>query len=109
MSPQFNFPEAQGTPAANTIGTMDAEPTSALTFTVADGALRLGVTEHWYLRQLRARKLPGHKIGRQWRLTEGDLREALELTAVPAVAASADPAGLTPTTRRRITRGRGAL
>lgn len=74
------------------------------TFTVADGAARLGQTEAWYLRQLRARKLPGHKIGRQWRLTESDLTQALEITAVAAVVAPVDIA--TPTTRRRYSRRR---
>ncbi|NKU15070.1 hypothetical protein GS928_18215 [Rhodococcus hoagii] len=53
---------------------------------VAEGAERLGQTEAWYLRQLRARQLPGRKVGRKWMLTESDIREAIERTAVSAVA-----------------------
>lgn len=78
---------------------------SPLTMSVADAAQRLGVTEDWYLRQLRARKLPGHKLGRAWRLTEDDVRKALELTYQPARMVPADPAGLTPGSRRRLERG----
>jgi excisionase family DNA binding protein len=83
------------------------QPTPPLTFSVAEGAQRLGVKEAWYLIQLRARKLPGHKIGRQWRLTESDLTQALEITAVAAVMPIVDPAGATPTTRRRANRRLG--
>lgn len=76
--------------------------TTPRVFTVADGATRLGQTEAWYLRQLRGRHLPGHKIGRKWMLTEDDIRQALELTAVAATPRMPDPAGLTRTSRRRI-------
>jgi excisionase family DNA binding protein len=76
-----------------------------LTFSVVEGAQRLGVTEDWYLRQLRGKRLPGHKIGRQWRLTESDVQAALDITFQPAVPVAVDPAGLTPTSRRRLTRG----
>lgn len=78
--------------------------TSTLTFDVAEGAARLGVTTDWYMRQLRARKLPGHKIGRTWRLTDDDLTKALELTAISANPTHTDPAGLTPGSRRRLNR-----
>ncbi|NKS77965.1 excisionase family DNA-binding protein [Rhodococcus hoagii] len=75
-----------------------------LTYTVAEAAAKLGVTEAWYARQLRASTLPGHKLGRQWRLTDDDIAQALELTAVPATLRLRDPAGLTPTSRRRLER-----
>lgn len=78
--------------------------TASLTFDVEVGAQRLGVTTGWYLTQLRARKLPGHKLGNRWRLTEEDVQKALELTAIPAHPTHTDPAGLTPTSRRRINR-----
>ena len=74
------------------------------TFDVAEGARRLGVTEDWYLRQLRAKKLPGHKIGRTWRLTDNDVQQALDTTYQPAAPVLADPSGLTPTSRRRLNR-----
>lgn len=77
----------------------------ALTFDVEEGAQRLGVTADWYMRQLRARKLPGHKIGRTWRLTDDDVAQALKLTATTTNPAHADPAGLTPGSRRRLNRG----
>ena len=78
--------------------------TTALTFEVSVGAQRLGVTTDWYMRQLRARKLPGHKLGNRWRLTDDDLTKALELTAVAANPTHTDPAGLTPGSRRRLNR-----
>lgn len=80
-------------------------PPAALTFDVEVGAQRLGVTTGWYLTQLRARKLPGHKLGNRWRLTEEDVQKALELTYRPARVVPPDPAGLTPTSRRRLNRG----
>lgn len=75
-----------------------------LTFPVTEGAERLGVSVDWYLRQLRARKLPGHKLNNKWRLTEDDLNEALRLTAMPALTPKSDPAGLTAGSRRRLQR-----
>lgn len=80
-------------------------PPRALTFDVEEGAARLGVTVDWYMRQLRAWKLPGHKLGNRWKLTDDDLQKALELTAVAANPTQADPAGLTPGSRRRLNRG----
>ncbi|MDJ0413813.1 excisionase family DNA-binding protein [Rhodococcus opacus] len=74
------------------------------TFPVSEGARRLGVTEDWYLRQLRAKKLPGHKIGRTWRLTDSDVLQALDLTYQPADPVLPDAWGLTPTSRRRLNR-----
>lgn len=80
------------------------EELEPLTMSVADAAKRLGVLEGWYATQLRAGKLPGHKLGRTWRITEEDLRGALELTSRPARAVAPDPAGLTPGSRRRLER-----
>lgn len=81
-----------------------ADVRAETTLPVSEGAERLGQSTEWYLRQLRARKLPGHKIGRTWRLTESDIAEALKITAVPAIVRTPDPAGLTPTSRRRLNR-----
>jgi excisionase family DNA binding protein len=80
------------------------------TMSVAEAAERLGQTEHWYATQLRAGRLPGHKLGRKWRITEADLAEALELTARPATRPlqEVDSAGLTPRSRahhERTSRG----
>ena len=76
-----------------------------LTMSVAEAAKRLGVKEGWYAAQLRASKLPGHKMGNRWRLTEDDVQKALELTYRPARVVPPDPAGLTPGSRRRLDRG----
>lgn len=88
-------------------GVPEQEESAALTMSVAEAAKRLGVKEGWYATQLRARKLPGHKMGNRWRLTEDDLQTALKLTAVAANPTYADPAGLTPGSRRRLNRGTG--
>lgn len=83
-----------------------AEESATLTMSVAEAAKRLGVKEGWYATQLRASKLPGHKMGNRWRLTEDDLQQALKLTCRPARVVPLDPAGLTPGSRRRLDRGR---
>lgn len=77
-------------------------PAAELTFPVAEGARRLGVSEDWYIRQLRAKRLPGHKLGRGWKLTESDVQQALDLTYVAAVEGDKpDPAGLSRGSRQR--------
>jgi excisionase family DNA binding protein len=78
--------------------------TETVVMTVAEAAERIGKTEHWYATQLRARKLPGHKIGRQWKITAEDLQAALDSFAVPAQVVKRDPSGLTSLSRRRHTR-----
>lgn len=72
------------------------------TVPVSEGARRLGVSEDLYLRRLRTKAWPGRKPGRQWRLTEADIKRALELCASTELAPAADQAGLTRTSRRRI-------
>ncbi|WP_330251473.1 helix-turn-helix domain-containing protein [Nocardia sp. NBC_00565] len=54
------------------------------TYPVEEGARRLRKSRAWYLRQLRAGLLPGHRAGRTWFLTERDIDQALEQTAQPA-------------------------
>ncbi|WP_378735990.1 helix-turn-helix domain-containing protein [Nocardia brasiliensis] len=81
----------EGRPAAQ------VEPT----FTVAEGAAILKQTEGWYLGRLRSGELPGHRAGRQWYLTESDIKQAQVLTARPAGAPAPLPAGLAPAFRRR--------
>lgn len=85
--------------------------TEPLTYTVAEAAAKLGVTEAWYVRQLRARSLPGHKLGRQWRLTDDDIAQALELTAQPATTPvpSGPFSSMSPTTRRRMEQRRRGM
>lgn len=72
------------------------------TLSVTEVAARLDVSRRWLIEQLRAGKFPGHRIGRQWRLTEADYDGILAATArkpLPKPSSSA-----TPTTRRRLER-----
>ncbi|WP_036568568.1 hypothetical protein [Nocardia sp. BMG51109] len=75
-----------------------------------EASQRLGApSPDWLARQLRAQKLPGRKVGRSWRMTEGDIATAIALLATgprPAVQApqSANPAGLTAGSRKRLER-----
>ncbi len=73
-------------------------------YSVAEAAELLRVTEDWYLKRLRARKLPGRKSGRIWTLAVEDIQAAKDAMAVAAIAPKPDPAGLTPTSRRRLVR-----
>lgn len=80
-------------------------------FTVPEVAELLGphVTDEWLTRQLRARKIPGRKVGRYWMLTRADIEAAIESMARPAIAPKPDAAGLTRTSRRRLSARRGAV
>lgn len=73
-------------------------------YTAAEAAEALGVTETWLLKQLRERSLPGRKVARSWKLTRGDIAEAIEIMARPATAPRKDPAGLTRRARHNLTR-----
>lgn len=83
-------------------------PAELRLYTVAEAAALLQVSESWYLKRLRDRRLPGRKAGRRWALSAADIRVAQESMAVPAFPVVADPAGLSPTSRRRLRRGRTA-
>ena len=84
----------------------------SLTYDLAEAAERIGgVTEKWLAARLRAGKLPGRKVGRQWRMTDSDIEAAVELfgvgpqtNAAPKiqVRAKVPPSGLTRTSRRRL-------
>jgi len=75
---------------------------TARLYTPAEAAEALGVTEDWLVKQLRARKLPGRKAGRFWKLAEQDIEAAIESFAVPAFTPVADPSGLSSRSRRRL-------
>lgn len=79
--------------------------TDSTTMSPAEAAERLGKTEDWVLNGLRTGRLPGRKLGRTWRMTEEDVAEVIGYFAVPATYRS-DPAGLTPTSRRRLNQRR---
>lgn len=71
---------------------------------IEHGAKILHITRDTYIRNLRNRTWPGHKIARRWWLTDADIQAALDLTATTAEHAPTDP--LTPTTRRNLERGK---
>lgn len=81
-----------------------ADTTDLELLTVAKGAELIHRTEDWYTKQLRARKLPGRKVGRFWMLTRSDIEAAIDSMARPAIAPKPDPAGLTVGSRRRLNR-----
>ena len=64
----------------------------------------------WLHRHLRGEsepQLPGFKVGRKWRMTEGDIAEAIELLRPRRVSTAGDSSmqtSLTRTSRRRLGR-----
>ncbi|WP_433712858.1 helix-turn-helix domain-containing protein [Nocardia sp. CA-084685] len=77
-------------------------------YTVAQAAEMLAVTGDWYLKQIRARKLPAGKAGRAWRVAAQDIRDAIDSMAMPAFTPTRDPSGLSERSRRRFRASRGA-
>ncbi|WP_280448394.1 helix-turn-helix domain-containing protein [Nocardia brasiliensis] len=71
-------------------------------YSPAEAAEALGVTEDWLVKQLRARKLPGRKAGRFWKMAEQDIEAAIDSFAVPVFTPTADPSGLSSRSRRRL-------
>jgi hypothetical protein len=55
-------------------------------------------SRRWLIMRLRDGRFPGRKIGREWRLTDGDISDILDICKNDAVIASA-PTGLTPRSR----------
>lgn len=61
-------------------------------YDLEESAARLRASSVWWLKtRLRARQLPGHKIGRSWFMTESDISEALDLMKSSVVTPSARP------------------
>ncbi|WP_280441050.1 hypothetical protein [Nocardia brasiliensis] len=77
-------------------------------YSLAEVGELLHVSEDWLLKRLRARRLPGRKSGRDWTMSADDIKVTIEIMAVPAIVVKPDPAGLTPTSRRRANRRAGA-
>ncbi len=73
---------------------------------IADAADVIGCSERWLTEQLRSGRFPGRKVGRQWRMTDEDVRDALGICANDArrVAwnAVAPVSGLTPSSRKKL-------
>lgn len=81
-----------------------------LSMSLSEAAGKIPCTERWLADNLRAGKFPGHKIARQWRLTDDDVTTILEICSVnPAPPFSADfsvgfapSSSMTKTTLRRL-------
>jgi hypothetical protein len=78
---------------------------------LAEAAAAIPCTERWLADQLRAGRFPGHKVSRQWRLSDADIEEIIRLCAVHPTAlptsAPSEHSSMTPTTRRRLQQSQG--
>jgi hypothetical protein len=76
------------------------------TYSTAEATERIGApSERWLVEQLRAGRFPGRKIGRHWRMTDQDVRDALDLCRNNSRSVhthGAPVVGLTPRSRKRI-------
>jgi hypothetical protein len=68
----------------NTVDPQDVSPPSnrTLLHDVPDSAAILNCRERWLLMQLRSGRFPGHKVQRQWRMSDDDIAAAVDLCAV---------------------------
>ena len=80
-----------------------------ITYSIEEVTQQLGApSSRWVIEQLRSGRFPGRKVGRNWRLTEQDIAESLEACrndcpAITQAKQSISVAGLTPTSRKRLT------
>lgn len=72
-----------------------------LSMSLTEAAGKIPCSERWLADNLRAGKFPGHKIARQWRLTENDLVAILDICQVRQDAPGTSAC---PTTVRRLRR-----
>lgn len=86
-------PETKGFEDAADVVAVPHEPT----YPVSVGARALHKSAAWYLRQLKASALPGHRAGRTWFLTAADI----EHTATAATPAQRPSLTSAPQHRRR--------
>lgn len=61
----------------------------------------------WLMKRLRGEKaptLPGYKVGHDWRATQADIEQAIELLRPKRVTVPVVPSGssMSPTSRRRL-------
>jgi hypothetical protein len=78
------------------------------THSVADVAEQImGCSERWLIAQLRSGRFRGRKVGRYWRMTDEDVREAVDICANDSCRrvdgnSCAPASGLTATSRRKV-------
>jgi hypothetical protein len=56
--------------------------TARLLHDLAESAVILNCRQRWLMMELRAGRLPGRKVHRQWRMSDADIQAAIELCAV---------------------------
>lgn len=61
-----------------------SDETHEHTYPVSAGARALRKSERWYIQQLKNGRFPGHKAGRTWFLTAGDIEAAIEASRRPS-------------------------
>jgi len=80
-----------------------------ITHSAREVAAGLGCTERWLVEQARDGKIPARRIAKQWRFTQQDCAEIVDLFAngfqKQQSESAARPAGLTAQSRRRLGRG----
>lgn len=87
---------------------VETPDTTPRLYTTEEAAKMLAVSEDWYVKQIKARKLPARKAGRFWRVAEEDIRAAIDSMAVPVFVPKKDPSGLSSRSRRRLRGGDAA-
>jgi hypothetical protein len=91
-----------------------ARVTHPLVYDLDEASAKLGKSERWLADKLRARRFPGRKVGRTWKLTQDDLDEIIQLCAIArqpaspvdsAVYAVPQTSSITRTSARRMQLG----
>lgn len=82
---------------------------SLVTLSAKEVAAGLGCKERWLVEQARDGKIPARRIAKQWRFTQQDCAEIVDLFAngfhKPENESAVRPAGVTAQSRRRLLRG----
>jgi excisionase family DNA binding protein len=81
---------------------------SIVTYSAEEVANGLGCTVRWLVEQARNGKVPASRVSKQWRFTQQDLADILDLFANGFHRLESEPtarlAGLTVQSRRRLVR-----
>ena len=89
---------------------LTGEESAPVTYSTADAAEQMGApSERWVIDQIRSGRFPARKIGRAWRMTDCDIRDALEAccnTLRASEHSASARTSLIPTSRRRLERAR---